>query len=71
MERVSENVALSERQAAVGLKQKAGRTISDKRFQECRENFRNIDGANSVLRFWFLLPTISDALADVNCFAVR
>src|SRR5271170_6178854 len=70
MQRVSKDVALSERQAAIGLKQKAGCTISDKRFQECRESCRNVDGTNSVLRFWSLLLTVPDALADVDCLAV-
>ena len=70
MERISEDVALSERQAAVSLKQKAGCPISSERFQECRESLRNVDGANGVLRLGLLFPAVPDALANVDCLAV-
>ena len=48
VERIPEDVALSKWQAAVGLKQKAGGTISDERFQVCCKSCWNVHGANCV-----------------------
>jgi hypothetical protein len=67
---ISEDVALSERQAAVGLKQKAACPISSERFQECRKSLRNVDRANGVLRLGLLFPAVPDALANVDCLAI-
>jgi len=70
MERVPEDVALSERQTAIRLKEKAGWPTSCERFQECRESLRNINGANRVFRLRLLFPAVPNALANVDCRAV-